>query len=403
MKIIYKLILIGSIVTNTIYSQNSIEENDDSRFSQKEWNNLVNYLNAEITAIAITNQVENNESISSGEKEDYQVFLESLENNEQENPKSFVEITKQLKDNWGVTLKNISQPIDSLKRYEPRIIDSLFAEIENIKSYKTLKIGESKDYADLKSFYIPISKSIDLVKKEIKQEVSQPVVVRESNFQRKKNSSLFKYLIIPALLFFISTIVFFIKWKKQNKKYSDLKIRKENDYKERESDIKNLKIDNNSLRNENANLKNDLKQIKQEKALKKPEERKIIKEETKSPAIELVAEPVIKEPKVLYAGKPTTDGKFIPVSSSPLYGQTIYKLYVKEDGLSADFEIELVDQFITREVTNAPDEYLYRVCNQENSNKEFSREITTTKRGLAVLINDEWLVKEENKATIKFQ
>lgn len=403
MKVIYKLILIGCIVTNTIYSQNSIEENDDTRLSQEEWNNLVNYLNAEITAIAITNQVEKNQPISPGENKDYQVFLEVLKNNEEENPISFIEITKQLKDNWSKTYKNVSQPLDSLKNYKPRIIDSLFSKIENIKSYKTLKIDESKDYADLKSLYIPNSKSKDIVKKEIKQEASQPVVVKESNFQRKKNSSLYKYLIIPALLFFISTIVFFIKWKKQNKKYNDLKIRKENGYKERESNIKNLKIDNNSLRNENANLKNDLKQTRQEKAFKKQEDKKIIKEETKSPAIELVTEPVIKEPKVLYAGKPTVDNKFSSVTTTQLSGTSIYRLTVHEDSINADFEVDLVDEFITREVTNAPDEYLYRVCNQENLNTDFSREIITTKKGLAILIDGNWVVKEANKATIKFQ
>ncbi|CAG2534049.1 hypothetical protein MAR621_03973 [Maribacter dokdonensis] len=325
MRIIYKLILIVCIVTNTIYSQNSIDEDDYSHFSQKEWNDLVNYLNAEITAIAIANHVNNNESISFGEKEDYQVFLESLEKNEQDNPKSFVEITKQLKDNWGVTFKNISQPIDSLKRYEPRIIDSLFSKIENIKSYKTLKLGESKDYAELKSFYIPISKSKDLLKKEIKQETSQPVVVRESNFQGKKNNSLYKYLIIPALLFLITTIVFFIKWKKLNKNYNDLKIRLENGYKKRENSIQSLTNNIGSLKSENTNLKNDLKQIKQEKAFKKHEEEKmIIKEETKSPAIELVAEPVIKEPKVLYAGKPTVDNKFSSVTTTQVSGTYSY-------------------------------------------------------------------------------
>ena len=126
-------------------------------------------------------------------------------------------------------------------------------------------------------------------------------------------------------------------------------------------------------------------------------------DEPKAPEVELIPIEKPKVPQILYSGKPTTDSKFFPVSSSPLSGQTIYKLNVHEDGLTADFEIELVDQFITREVTNAPDEYLYRVCNQENSNKDFSREIITTKKGLAILIDGNWVVQEANKATIKFQ
>tara|TARA_R110000744_G_scaffold274204_1_gene387359 strand:+ start:35 stop:667 length:633 start_codon:yes stop_codon:yes gene_type:complete len=209
---------------------------------------------------------------------------------------------------------------------------------------------------------------------------------------------------IPTLLFLISTIALFVIWRKERNKYNNLMGRMENGYAKRDNVISSLNKNITSSNSEINRLNYELEKTKKVKLTNQSDERKRFNEvEKKSPTIEVVMEPVVKAPKVFYSGKPTTEGKFSPVSSSPLSGQTIYKLFVNEDGLTADFEIELVDQFITREVTNAPDEYLYRVCNQENSNKDFSREIITTKKGLAVLIDGNWVVKEANKATIKFQ
>lgn len=397
MKALYKLVFIACLIASSLFSQDK-SDNDIEEISQEEWNDIVDYVNAEVTGFSMEKYKNSRKRIEPAEQIDLDKFNKLLESNSREEPIPFSEITIQLEKNWRVTYKNISQPIDSLKSYKSRIIDSLFYKIESIKSYKTLKLNESSEYTDLKNELLSTQSPIIIDEDVIVSEDRQPVVVRESTIQRTKKRSLFNYWMIPTLLFLISTIVLFVMWSKARKSHENLEV----DFLNRDKIINRLKIELRNSENRNEKLETNQKAFVETQRKPIPSETVFV-DEPKAPEIELIPVEKPKVPQVLYAGKPTTEGKFSPVSSSPLSGQTIYKLKVHEDGLSADFEIELVDQFITREVTNAPDEYLYRVCNQENSNKDFSREIITTKKGLAILIDGNWVVKEANKATIKFQ
>ncbi|MGO4921393.1 hypothetical protein [Maribacter spongiicola] len=403
MKALYKLVFIACLIASSLFSQDK-SDNDIEEISQEEWNDIVDYVNAEVTGITMRNHRNRKKSLGKEEEKDFQVYMELLEKNNIKEPIPFSEITTQLKKNWGVTFENISQPIESLKNYEPKVLDSLFSKFEIVKSYKTLKLNESSEYADLKKEFLPTQQPEKIVQNIEKKEPGQAVVVKKSNIQRTEKRPSYNYWMIPTLFFLISTITLFVMWRKTIKKRNELEERYERESKISKSSISALTRELNELKSINSTIKAKPMQRSNVNTYRKPEQQKsIVIDEPKAPEIELIPVEKPKVPQVLYAGKPTTEGKFSPVSSSPLSGQTIYKLNVHEDGLTADFEIELVDQFITREVTNAPDEYLYRVCNQENSNKDFSREIITTKKGLAILIDGNWVVKEANKATIKFQ
>ncbi|WP_027078664.1 hypothetical protein [Maribacter antarcticus] len=403
MKALYTLVFIACLIATSLFAQDK-SVNNRIEISQEEWNDIVDYVNAEVTRFSMVKYKNGGTPIKSEEQIDLDKFNKTLESNSKEEPTPFIEVKNNVELNWNKTFKNISTPIETFKRLCPKIFDSLFFKIEHLESFESLKLNESSEYDDLKNEFLPTQQPEKIERNVDRQESEQAVVVRESNIHRGKKRTLFNYWMIPILLFLVSTIILFIKWKKESKKHNDLKILKDKGCAKRDNSVNTLNNNIIHLNNEITRLNYELEQAKKVKSPNQLNEgKRIFEAEKKSPAIKVVPEPVVKLPRVFYSGKPTAAGKFSPISSSPISGETIYKLYEHEDGLTADFEIALVDQFITREVTNSPDEYLYRVCSQENSNKDFSREIITTKKGLAVLIDGNWVVKEANKATIKFQ
>jgi len=113
---------------------------------------------------------------------------------------------------------------------------------------------------------------------------------------------------------------------------------------------------------------------------------------------------VVTKPKVtLYAGKPLETKIFTAVSPLQDEHKSIFRLTLEnKEADRAQFEV-VENEYIMKMIANSPDTYLYYVCNPENSNQNFDGRILTTKKGIANLIDGEWIVKEENKATIKFQ
>tara|TARA_R110002051_G_scaffold108607_5_gene181355 strand:- start:763 stop:1989 length:1227 start_codon:yes stop_codon:yes gene_type:complete len=408
MKALYKLVFIACLMASSLFSQDK-SVNDKEEISQEEWNDIVDYLNAEVTGMYMVEYYQENRnslnknSLNKKEITALKEFALLTIKNSNKNPVSFKDLSDIIKSEWKKTLQNISTPIDSLKRKD-RLLDSLFTNVESIliqrkstvfktPKYKNLRVLIDKNYVNNIDLKVP-----DLIKP--KAIIESPV----PKIGRGEQSAFWNLWMIPSLLFLITTVVFFLMWRKTNRKHNESVELHNRESVTSKNTISNLTQKLNELKRKYTTIQSKPIQKSYGNTYNKPEQkRSIAVDEPKSPEIELIPVEKPKVPQILYVGKPTTDGKFSPVSSSPLSGQTIYKLYVHEDGLTADFEIELVDQFITREVTNAPDEYLYRVCNQENSNKEFSREIITTKKGLAVLIDGNWVVKEANKATIKFQ
>ena len=110
-----------------------------------------------------------------------------------------------------------------------------------------------------------------------------------------------------------------------------------------------------------------------------------------------------KQPVNLYAEKATEASIFSNVSDQKNEHRSIFKLSLEDQQAdTAQFEV-LNSDYILKMAVNSPDTYLYTVCKPENSNQNFSEEITTLKKGIAHKIDGKWQVKDENKATIKFQ
>lgn len=110
-----------------------------------------------------------------------------------------------------------------------------------------------------------------------------------------------------------------------------------------------------------------------------------------------------KKPINLYAEKVTEGSYFSNVSEQKNEHKSIFKLTLQDEKeVSAHFEV-LDSEFILKMAANSPDTYLYTVCKPENSNQNFSGEIITTQKGIAHKVDGRWMVKEENKAKIKFQ
>lgn len=136
------------------------------------------------------------------------------------------------------------------------------------------------------------------------------------------------------------------------------------------------------------------------------QEQSLAEEESISNPIELSVTNVIPNQNfgssVLYAGKPTQNGEFLNIHTSINETESVFKLTVKNE-IQAEFEVIIPSKIMEKYITNAPSDFLYRVCNHVNSNRDFTKEIITLKKGIAELVDEKWIVKEENKALIKFQ
>lgn len=123
-----------------------------------------------------------------------------------------------------------------------------------------------------------------------------------------------------------------------------------------------------------------------------------------NPKITSFPPPPEKTPKVtLYAGKPSEAKTFTAISSQQDEHKSIFRLTLENrEADRAQFEV-VENEYIMKMIANSPDTYLYNACNPENSNQNFDGRILTTKKGIASLVDGEWRVNDEDKATIKFQ
>ncbi|MFT6841826.1 MAG: hypothetical protein ACJASR_000588 [Psychroserpens sp.] len=401
----FKYFFIAFLFCHVLFAQESSNSLKLEQISEEKWENIVDYLNAEVTALPMFNYKKGDKGLSEKEKPGLYEVSMLLFQNSMESPVSSSDLEKVVRESWGRTYDSISRPIDSLKSYTPKILDSLFLNIENISVFKKYQIGQSPKFKELKKSIIQSLESKKaLVIKPVKE---ADLIIPESKTKisrRAAGKSYYSHWMIPSLILLISTIILFIKWRNLKEKYEEEISSKLRFEKQSSLSIENLEKQIAVLRKQNDRRNIDLVQkTVMPTPIIKNDRTTFLDEEHKSPEVALIVPETAKQPEVLYAGKPTIENKFTNLSNSPISNQTIFKLTLHEGGLIADFEIDLVDTYITRSVTNAPDEHLYRVCNQENSNKDFSREIITVKKGLAFLMDGQWSVKEDNKATIKFQ
>lgn len=219
-------------------------------------------------------------------------------------------------------------------------------------------------------------------------QIKEPVTTKDTIFEPFWffGLTIFFFLLTLYLIFLLQKMI-------KNKKVSD-RLHKRN---EKDQNWNNSNV--NKLNNEIKYLQ------KQNQKLKERKEGSLPVVERKSEPIDLpINKSEIKQHSHFYAGKPTENKMFTDIRNEPDPNSTIFKLsYLENNPEKAEFEVLLVDDFMTKNITNLPDDYLFRVCYHENSNHDFRREIITTKKGVAERIDGKWIVRENNKATIKFQ
>ena len=397
MKYLYRLVICISLFHNPLYGQNVDVERVEI-LAQDDWEKTIDYVNAEVTFLCLVQY----KNPTASEIRTAKNLENNLAKNKIENPITFACLNDLIKVDWGTTIKKISKPIDLIKQKNPRNLDTLFSFVE--KQTKTI-FPNGGDLKIIKDNVIEFYELRNETEKEVIEPIKEPInqIVPE---RLEKSSNYNIFLLAPAILFLILSILLFFKNRKLSNEINQLRAQRmnqsNNNYTEKDKELYNLKEKLKMSDNQIENLHFENKKLKANSPPIQSISIDTINEE-KSPEVNFEISNIPLPAKIVYAGKPTTDNKFSNISSQPIENQTIFKLTIDSDEEHANFEVILVSDFMIRNITNSPDDYLYRVCNQENSNKDFSREIITTKYGVALLIDGDWVVKEENKATIKFQ
>jgi hypothetical protein len=397
MKYVHLILICLLSVTNSIWSQGN-----SKAYIQNEWKMTVDYVNSKILLLYME-EIKAQRDLDDQEKSSNDELKKVNIKNNIENPIDFKTISTILSKAWPTTIKNIADPINSFKNLNKKDPIVLFFKVDSLLSARSSEISLGNDFLKLKEEVVAINTNPEVG--EIQQKiavVSNNRVAKSRTIERPISStSWLKYLTIPIFLFMLSTLFFGLKYnsvrkdlKVQKKKYSIL----ENDYVQNDNQLTQKQNEIDKLNNHIRYQSNTLQVTSNQNIKSEP-----FVEERPTEVSFLIEEPK-KSPTTLYAGKPTVDLLLTNISNEPVNNTTIFKLVINANNeLLAEFEVILIDNFMTRNITNQPDDYLYRVCNNENFNKEFKREIITTKKGKAELIDGNWTVKEENKATIKFQ
>lgn len=400
MNFLYIIIASLFLVSGSCWSQNS-EVSDASNEKLLKWEKTVDYVNAEIILLYMEEfKVKN--KLNYQEKESYDKFKSAHANTKIDNPINFNKLTSHLDLAWASTFKGIASPINELKSLDDKSPTILFQKVDSLLKARSSEISLGNSFGQLKEKIIGVNKKTDVSEGQQKMSVVNSsqvsnITPTDNLNQNISSSSLVYYLLIPLFLFILSTVLFALKFKKTKKASS--KLNHENERLKgfiRQGDVKNSQNDRTI-----ANLKNDITTLK--KTLQSMSYQSIKAEQIidKDP---MEGNFPVEKTKILYAGKPSVNKVFTETFDQPQERQTIFKLTVDlNNGENAIFEVSDVSDFMIKNITNIPDDYLYRVCNHENSNSEFKREIITTKKGKAELIDGNWAVREENKATIKFQ
>ena len=403
--VIFLILILYSFSTNASEIKNTSETEIQNNV---DWDNIVDYVNSKITLYYISEQINKGSIKSEEEKADFEKFKTELAQSDISNIITFNHLKELLNTNYGLTFSKLNVPINDLKNKQDWNTESLLNEVTKILAERQSNIHNSDEFNNLKD-------SINsFVNKEEVQVIPQAKEENEpSNLPVRREFIGHTTLLILAFLFLLSTIFLLVIW---------LHVRSEN-HKNRQiikdKEIKILELER-KIKNPTANTTpNEIRKRRTLNENSRPEIRKnqnyqnnqnnpktIPIEENKSPEISLSVETKEPENRIehLYAGKPTGNRILKEISTQSDPQQTIFKLNILPyNNEVAEFEVFHVSNFMTRSITNAPDDYLYRVCNHENTNQEFRKEILTVKKGIANLIDGEWIVNEENKATIKFQ
>lgn len=395
--------LICLIITSFLFSNSIWSQEDD--ISQEKWNNIVDYANAKVTLAYLDHLFKSN---SLKKENDRKAFIDTLkpklESSSLKAPVSYDTIRALMDSNFKLTFEKLSSKIDSVK-LKPHVLDTLFIalqngltgiqknEIYNSSLVKTLKkeirnYSEIKPEADSMASFTPKSATI-----KARQNLS---ILNLSN------------ILIGILTLSLFLLIYMVikKGKEINSLERDL------DRKRKESEFEKLSA---AAGNQGGSRRVDMRIKQLEKELKEARETIISMErlannsesELHSESAVVVEFDVPKAPpapKEFYAGKPTQERKFTEVLDKIKEQETVFKLtFTDSSRTQASFEVILASEFMQRQITNSPDDFLYRVCNNANSNQDFTRDIITERKGIAHLRDGVWVVDENDKALIKFQ
>lgn len=380
----------------------TIVQAQTKEIDQEKWETIVNYVNSKATLQYLT-FLSDNKKLN---KKDSEEFTQNIRNpfnkNKIESSMSFHDISNLLDENFKETRKKLSSPINNLK--ETKNLDSLFTSLKKIFiEVKAAEVYDSKEIKESKKKtekYLTSSNAV----KQTKTKPQVPQTFQQVDHTPQKGlSSIPWWGWLLVAFFIILLIILLIQNRSLHKINHKLKREKEREksgsvsYREQDKIRFNNKIE--TLNNDNERLKKEIRR------LNTSEEKKFTSEEKPTSPINLdISTPSRIPDKIFYAGKPTTEKELTAISGTKETQSTIYKLETTNaEQTRASFEVILASDFMKINITNAPDDYLYRICDHENSNQEFRKEIITIKKGTAEFINGKWMVKEENKALIKFQ
>ncbi|WP_225034704.1 hypothetical protein [Winogradskyella sp. SM1960] len=368
--------------------------------SDEKWSAIVDHTNANVTKNYI-------ESVSLT-REDSSYYLENLKERLNESsfnsPLPFDSLEIYLKQEFERTFEKVSFKINETKTKE-KDLDTLFVAIGTI--LKDVKEEQLIDSEPLSKLRTDIEGYINPTVEENVQNISN--VIAKSEVIPKRGESIFT-LSNAAIVFLFALLVFFIvrsinKGKKIRKLEASIE-EKRNEINKKSFKIPELNTKIDKLQKKIKGLESDLSKVKS------TPNQNFNSSSSSSSSFEnkadntrvwntVVSEPVLTS---FYAGKPSPNRVFVNTTKEILDQETVFKFtYIDSTKTSAEFEVILVSDFMMRQIINSPDDFLYRVCNNANSNQEFQRNIKTERKGLARLVNGEWVVKETDKALIQFQ
>jgi len=415
MKNIYKISLLIILYSQVFQASVAIDSTNANSFpiDSQQWEEIVNFSNAEVTRFYINFLITKKE-LSEDDIIEYNNFIKlSLSNQQITKTVSFDKLRSLLESKFNKTLNNVSVPIYNLKSLNDKSSTNLINSIKKIlDSVKATEVYAGKDFVNFSNTVERHIEKNNFFKENNK--TNFPYDENVNSVWYEKGSIPFVLLILSCVFFLSSTVLLFLKQKTKHSPPS--KSNSTHSKTDNVQAIHNINPPKNKFNNEEVEKSNrtiqklefqlntvtdKLKKCESYKNTMKPnlinnnEDIKTKNFPTLNPST---------GNNVLYAGKPSEEKvlKEISIQSDPQ--QTIFKLNILPNNNEvAEFEVFHVSDFMTRSITNAPDDYLYRVCNHENTNQEFRKEILTIKKGIANRIDGEWVVKEENKATIKFQ
>lgn len=243
----------------------------------------------------------------------------------------------------------------------------------------------------------------------------QTVKSNSANSSETKSNGFNWWISVSIVSFLFNLILIWllyqtVKTKNRYKKERN-KIKKENKENEKKSrtylsklnKLENDKNSSSNIRQRNINKVSDTPDSRTQNQINSQDDQ--IQEAIKLDIDNGTSHPqqITNKPINLYAEKASENGTFSNVTEQKDIHKSIFKLILKDEtSTTAEFEV-LDTDFILKLAANSPDTYLYSVCKPENSNQNFSDEIITIKKGVAHKVDGKWIVKNDNKATIKFQ